>query len=203
LSSFIGHTLTSIGIATTTQRPEKPTALSVLWLGWLCFIGLAPDMDYFVPPLYALRASLEDGVRITHSVVGALFFPLLTLLVLSRLRLKQETLRLYSIQACLVGLSHIVMDLLVGVWPLPLLWPFTSHLFKLPFGILPSAPSFHLENPYMYRNVTMEVGIFVPLYAGIYVMRYTHLPRWARVTCMSVLWACSAGFMAWAYTLPR
>jgi len=121
LSSFIGHTLTSIGIAATTQRQEKPTALSILWLGWLCFIGLAPDMDYFVPPLYALRASLEDGVRITHSVVGALFFPLLTLLVLSRLHLKQETFRIYGIQACLAGLSHIVMDLLVGVWPLPLL----------------------------------------------------------------------------------
>jgi len=62
---------------------------------------------------------------------------------------------------------------------------------------------FHPENPYMYRNVSMELGILIPLYAGIYVMRYARLPRWVQATCMIALWTCSAGFMAWAYTLPR
>jgi len=55
----------------------------------------------------------------------------------------------------------------------------------------------------MYRNVSMELGILIPLYAGIYVMRYARLPRWVQATCMIALWTCSAGFMAWAYTLPR
>ncbi|HNT76638.1 MAG TPA: metal-dependent hydrolase [Anaerolineae bacterium] len=203
MSSFIGHTLTSLGVYATTQSPQKPAWRDLLWLGWLTFVALAPDLDYVIPALYALRASMEDGLRVTHSLVGCLVFPLLTLPVLMRLKLTQETRRRYVIQVFLAGLSHIVLDMLVGVWPLPLLWPFTSRRFALPFGILPSAPSFRLDNPYMYRNLLMEVGILIPLYAGVYLLRFGKGAGWKRYGSIAVLWLCSVGFMGWAFTLAR
>ncbi len=203
MSSFIGHTLTSLGVYVTTQPPQKPAWRDLLWLGWLTFVALAPDLDYVIPALYALRTSMEDGLRITHSLVGCLVFPLLTLPALVWLKLTWETRRLYIIQVFLAGLSHIVMDMLVGVWPLPLLWPFTDARFALPFGILPSAPSFRLDNPYMYRNLLMEVGILIPLYAGVYLLRFGKGAGWKRYGSIAVLWLCSVGFMGWAFTLAR
>lgn len=203
MSSPIGHTLTSLGVYAVTQPPQKLTWCDLLWPGWLTFVASAPDLDYIIPALYALRASMEDGLRVTHSLVGCLAFPLLTILVLSRFKLTQKIRRLYVIQVLLTGLSHIVLDMLVGVWPLPLLWPFTSRRFALPFGILPSAPSFRLNNPYMYRNLLMEVGIFIPLYGGVYLLRFGKGAGWQRYGSIAVLWLCSLGLMGWAYTLAR
>ncbi len=209
MSSFIGHALAGLGVfaagvgVPTTQVPQKPVARDFLWVGWLIFVALAPDLDYILPALYALRVSMDDGMRITHSIVGCLVFPLLTILALLPLNLKPETWRQYGIQVCLAGLSHIVMDLLVGVWPLPLLWPFTARRFRLPFGILPSAPSFRLDNIYLYRNLLIELGVIAPLLAGIYLARFSNLPMLKRYGCVAALWLCSAGFMAWAFTLAR
>jgi hypothetical protein len=95
------------------------------------------------------------------------------------------------------------MDMLVGVWPLPLLWPLSDQVFRLPFGILPSAPVFNLSNPLMYRNLFMEVGILVPLYAGLYLARHAQWAVWQRRVSVVLLWACSIGFMGWSYTLVR
>jgi inner membrane protein len=201
MSSFVGHTITSIGLYTSSKRPEKLTLMTGAWLGWLVFVGLVPDVDYFVPVLYALRSN--EGLRITHSIVGCLLLPLLTVVVLSRLGPKKEALRLCSLQVCLVGLSHLIMDALVCVWPLPVLYPFTSQVFKLPFGILPSAPSFQLSNYYMYRNLLIEVGVLLPLYTSIYLIRFS---KWAVVwqySLILLLGICSLGFMYWAYTLAR
>lgn len=203
MSSPVGHALAGLGIYIVTQPPQKPAPRDLLWMGWLTLVALAPDLDYILPALYALRASMDDGLRITHSLVGCLVFPLLTILALSRLNLKLETRRLYGIQVCLAGLSHIVMDLLVGVWPLPLLWPFTTRRFKLSFGILPSAPSFRLNNLYLYRNLLIELGVIIPLFAGIYLARFSKLPTLERYGCVAASWLCSAGFMAWAFTLAR
>ncbi len=209
MSSPIGHALAGLGIFVTgagfppAAVPRKPAPRNFLWAAWLAFVALVPDLDYLIPVLYALRASLDDGLRITHSVVGCLVFPLLTALALSRLKLTPATRRGYGIQVCLAGLSHIVLDLLVGVWPLPLLWPFTAYRFKLPFGILPSAPSFRFDNFYMYRNHLIEFGVIIPLFAGIYLARFSKRPTLKRYACIAALWLCSTGFMVWAFTLAR
>ena len=200
MSSFIGHTLTGLGVYATTKSPKKLALRDLLWLGWLTFVAVAPDVDYILP---ALRTLKDSGLRVTHSIVGCLVFPLLTLPVLMRLNLKRETRRLYITQVFLAGFSHIVMDTLVAVWPLPLLWPFTSRRFGLPFGLLPSAPAFRLDNPYMYRNLLMEIGIFIPLYAGIYLLRFGKGSGWKRYSSIAVLWLCAASFMGWASTLAR
>lgn len=171
-------------------------------MGWLAFVAQAPDLDYIIPPLRALRMSMDNGLRITHSIVGCLVFPLLTILVLSRLNLKPGVRRRHSLQVCLAGLSHIVLDTLVGVGGLPILWPFTSHRFSLPFGVLPSAPAFRLNNFYMYRNVLMEVGVLGPLFTGIYLARFSRIAGWKQYVTAG-LWLCSLGFMGWASTLAR
>jgi inner membrane protein len=202
MSSLVGHTLTSLGVYATTQPPKKLALRDLLWLSWLIFMAIAPDLDYVFPSLLMRRAS-PGVLRVTHSFVGCLVFPLLTLFVLSRLKLARETRQLYAVQVVLAGLSHLAMDMLVGVSALPLLWPFTEQRFKLPFGVLPSAPSFRLDNVYMYRNLLMEVGVLVPLYAGIYLVRRANLGGWKRSIGIAVLWLCSLGFMGWASTLAR
>lgn len=202
MSSIIGHTITGLSIYATTQPPKKLAWRDVLWPAWLIVVALAPDLDYIFPSLYVRRASV-GVLRITHSFVGCLVLPVLTLIVLSRLKLARETRRLYAFQVILAGLSHLAMDMLVGVASLPLLWPFTEQRFRLPFGILPSAPSFRLDNVYLYRNLFMEAGVLVPLYAGIYLARFAKLDGQKRTIGSAVLWLCSLGFMGWASTLAR
>jgi membrane-bound metal-dependent hydrolase YbcI (DUF457 family) len=207
MSSIIGHTITGLGIYATTQPPKARTwrgfaLCDLLWPGWLIIVTLAPDLDYFFPSLYVRDASMGI-LRLTHSLVGCLLLPLLTCLVLWRLKLAQQTRRLYAIQVILAGLSHLAMDMLVGVASLPLLWPFTAQRFRLPFGILPSGPAFRLDNFYMYRNLLMEVGVLVPLYTGIYLARFAKFGGRKRSIGVAALWLCSLGFMGWAYTLAR
>lgn len=202
MSSFVGHALSGLGVYAVTQPPKKLALRDVVWLGWVTFVALAPDLDYIFPALYVRRAS-TGVLRVTHSIVGCLLFPVLTLLVLSRLKLTREIRRLYAVQVVLAGLSHLGMDLLVGVASLPVLWPFTEQRFRLPFGILPSGPAFRLDNVYMYRNLLMEAGALVPLYAGIYLARFAKFDGRKRSIGVAALWLCSLGFMGWAFTLAR
>jgi len=207
MSSFIGHALTGLGVYTSTQPVEKTTQRNLslrdlLWPAWLVFVALAPDLDYIFRSLHVWSDSM-GYVRVTHSFVGCLAFPLLTLPVLSRLKLARETRRLCAVQVVLAGLSHLAMDLLVGVASLSLLWPFTERRFRLPFGILPSGPAFRLDNFYMYRNLLIEVGALVPLYAGIYLARLAKLDGRKRRIGVAALWLCSLAFMGWSFTLAR
>ncbi|HOC20601.1 MAG TPA: metal-dependent hydrolase [Anaerolineae bacterium] len=196
MSSIIGHTLNTVGIYANSRQPEmeRPSWWwSLLWLGWLGFVGLAPDLNYVIPQLYVTRRSIETDPRITPSLMGAWLFPLLTMAALAVFPLQHQTRRALGMQVTLVGLSHLILDILVGVWPLPLLWPFSAARFKLPFGILPRAPTFQMNNPYLYRNILMELGIFVPVYGGVYLWRRTsgHSKAWAML-----LWTCAGSFMA-------
>jgi hypothetical protein len=116
MSSFIGHSLTALGIYANSKPPEtKPSLATCLWPAWLVVVSVAPDIDYLVPYLRQLREPSYGGLRITHSVVGCLILPLITCLVLISLKLPRPELRTLCLQVAGVGLSHIVMDLLVGV----------------------------------------------------------------------------------------
>ena len=202
MSSIIGHTLTGLGVYATTRPQKKSMLRDWLWSGWLVFVAVAPDLDYIFRSV-CMRRDATGVLRITHSLVGCLIFPLLTFFVLWRLKLAGEIRRLFAFQVVLTGLSHLAMDLSVGVSALPLLWPFTAQRFKLPFGVLPSGPAFRLDNVFMYRNLLMEVGVLVPLYAGIYLARRAKLDGRRRSFGIAVLWLCSLGFMGWAFTLAR
>jgi inner membrane protein len=171
-----------------------------MWLGWLLVLASAPDIDYLVP---ALRSPAHQGSRITHSIAFSLILPLLSVAVIYFLRgLNSRERRLLSVCAVLAGLSHLVLDFLVGVTPLPLLWPLGSTAFSSPVGILPSAGRIQLSNYYLYRNVLIEVGVLAPIF---YVARGLYLggsnaPNRARMLILLLVAGC---FVMWSVSLSR
>jgi membrane-bound metal-dependent hydrolase YbcI (DUF457 family) len=146
MSSFIGHSLAAISMYSVEKQPPSPN--KIYWLGWLIIIASAPDIDHIIRALH-LRSQHQD-IRITHSILLSLVLPIGTILMLTLLDSKGRSLIIRSQQVILAGLSHLVLDLLTGVNKLPLLWPLSSEIFKLPFGILPSAGGVNLFNYFLY-----------------------------------------------------
>jgi hypothetical protein len=167
LSSFVGHSLAALGVYSLGEKPSSPF-VRALWLGWLLVVASAPDLDYVIP---ALRSTHHDGLRITHSPAFVLILPALTVAVLALGRVRGRTLLSRAGQAALAGLSHLLLDLLVGVTPAPLLWPMSAAEFRLPFGILPSAGRPEVLNPLFYRNLLIELGVLAPLGASAWLAR--------------------------------
>lgn len=189
LSSFLGHTLAAFTVSRATPGPGRRVA----WFLWLAVLASAPDIDYLVPVLHlgALR------YRISHSLLGALLLPAFTAAALCFFVRDAALLRRMVAQAFLAGASHLLLDLLVGVTPLPLFWPFSLERIRLPIGLLPSAGGISLTNPYLYRNALIEMGVLAPLSALI-ILR-SRLRPWQG----ALLLAISAAFIAWAILLPR
>lgn len=162
-------------------------------------LASAPDVDYLIP---ALNSRAHHGLRITHSVAFSLALPLCTAVTLRLARRDGRQLMALSACAALAGLSHLILDFLVGVKPLPLFWPFSAATFASPAGILPSAGAVRLSNYYFYRNLLIEMGILVPtLYVarGLYSGALGAQDR-ARIIVLLVIAAC---FTAWSIGLSR
>lgn len=199
MSSFFGHSLAAYTLASATQCRRGAARLKFLWAGWLVVLASTPDIDYVIP---ALDSRAHQGLRITHSVAFSLALPLCTVVALyftGRCRARLKTL---GVCAALAGLSHLVFDFLVGVTPLPLLWPFGAAVFTSPLGILPSAGGVRLSNYYFYRNLVIEMGILAPtLYAarGVYCGAIGAQDR-ARMIVLLVIAGC---FIAWSLSLSR
>ncbi len=204
MSSFIGHSLAAIGVYAFTQPQQqtRPTQSigQKLWLFWLIAIASAPDIDYLIP---ALQSPAHQGLRITHSILVSLCLPVLAIVALMTGRAKGRKRTIMMLQLVGAGLSHLLLDLLVGVTPLPLFWPFSAHLFQLRFGLLPSAGRIALSNYYFYRNLSIELGVLLPLLAGWQLIRQTALRTMRQRLTIAALVMCSMGFMYWAACLPR
>lgn len=199
MSSFLGHALAGWAAYSLTG-PRPPRATGFLWPLWLVFIALFPDLDYGVA---ALQARRHDGLRITHSLAFALLLPLLTVAVLALRGCRGADLRQRGMQVLIAGLSHLLLDLLVGVTPAPLLWPLTDAEVRLPFGVLPSAGHPRLSNPLFYRNLLIEMGVLLPL-AGIVQLARSNQFRPPQKNALIVgMAAVSLLFMAWGYSLGR
>ncbi len=169
------------------------------WAGWLIVLASAPDADYLIP---ALNSRAHQGLRVTHSVAASLVLPLCTAVALCLTSRDVRKLRSLSVCALSAGLSHLVLDYLVGVTPLPLLWPFSSATFTSPAGILPSAGGVQLSNYYFYRNLLIEMGILVPvLYVARGVFRGT-IGGQNRAGIV-VLLMTAGFFIAWSLSLSR
>ena len=191
MSSLIGHSL--VGWTVGRSLPQFKRARSrLLWHSSLIVAAIAPDFDYLIPWLR------RDGLRRTHSVSFALLVPLLaSLCVVGHIRSQRIRAAGFLV---LTGLSHLLLDLLVGVSALPLLWPLSEARFKLPFGLLPSAGKPSLTNIYLYQNLLIELGVLVPLSASLWVWQSGWRRRWIVI---AGLLAVSAYFMHWAYGLSR
>ncbi len=110
--------------------------------------------------------------------------------------------RLHAGQSILAGLSHLLLDLLTGVLPLALLYPYLK-VFRLPFGLLPSAGKIQLTNYLFYRNILIELGIFAPLLiSSIFTIRDSTLFGKHRFVVISGF-LVAACFIIWASTLSR
>lgn len=159
MSSLIGHSVTGtfIYLCTPNRRSQNRS-----WLAWLVFMAIFPDIDY--PFLWLFN--MESEIRGTHSLPFCSVMPAFTMVCL-RFTASAERYEMQCVQAFGAAYSHLVLDVLVGVSPLPLLWPFTDKLFRLPFGMLPSAGQIALTNRYFYRNLVIEAGILLPVYSLI------------------------------------
>ncbi|MEM7759478.1 MAG: metal-dependent hydrolase [Cyanobacteria bacterium P01_A01_bin.40] len=170
MSSFLGHSVAAITVYVATEALIQPVGVTksirllqldrLLWICWLIVIASIPDLDYVVEPW---QSGNNQGLRITHSFLFSLIMPSLTIATLVAMKIRCQPLWRQGFQVILAGLSHIVLDLLVGVTPLPLLFPLVKIPIKLPFGVLPSAGKINLHNYYFYRNLLLEMGVLFPL----------------------------------------
>jgi len=190
MSSFVGHGIAAIGIF--SAGPKDQAAVSrPLWLIWLILVAWTPDIDYLMILLHI------DVRRLTHSILFCTLLPLLTVVVLMTQGISGDNLKGYSLQVITASLSHLVLDLLVGVTPLPLQWPFADQLYKLPFGILPSAGQLDIANPLLWRNLLIETGVLLPTFLSVYLIR-KNKPQF--VPALAVV---ATSFAYWASTLTR
>lgn len=199
MSSFLGHSLAAYSLAYVTQCREGASSRRLVWAGWLVVLASAPDIDYLIP---ALNSRAHDGLRITHSVAFSLALPACTAAALYLTSGDRRRLKTLCVCAALAGLSHLVLDFLVGVTPLPLLWPFSAAEFEAPAGILPSAGRVQLSNYYFYRNLFIETGILAPilyLARGVYCGAIGAQNR-ARIILLLMVAGC---FIAWSLGLKR
>ncbi|MDJ0707181.1 MAG: metal-dependent hydrolase [Leptolyngbyaceae cyanobacterium MO_188.B28] len=200
MSSFVGHSLIALTIGTASNH-SKTVSLRryrLLWLSWLTIVALAPDLDYI---LSFLHPSSHQGLRITHSLFACQLLPILTLIFL-RYTCKPDFWT-SGRQVVLAGLSHIGLDLLVGVTALPLLWPLSNQVFKLPFGLLPSAGKLSLLNYYLYSNLAIELGALAPLCFCGYFLTSPQKITWKGWLTVSLLLLTSVRCLYWAYHLSR
>ncbi|WP_411852349.1 metal-dependent hydrolase [Stenotrophomonas sp. LGBM10] len=157
------------------------------------FLAVCPDLDYLAVWLLGYAAS----PRVTHS----LLFALAASLLVHRLTRRPTSARLPIAWLLAAGLSHPLMDLLVGAHPVPLLWPIGAEV-AVPVGLLPSAGALQPGNYYLWRNLVIELGVLLPPLALLVALARPGTPRrltwW--VLCTAPFWAA---FLAVSLALAR
>jgi inner membrane protein len=199
MSSFLGHSLAAYSLASAVRQNDASLSGRLSWAVWLIALASAPDIDYLIPDLNSFA---HQGLRITHSIAFSLILPLCTGGALYLARSTEPQRRSLSICAALAGLSHLVLDFLVGVTPLPLLWPLSAAAFVSPIGILPSAGRMLIMNYYFYRNLLIEIGVLAPI---LYIARGLYRGEFgvehrARIIVSLLIAGC---FIAWSAGLSR
>lgn len=157
MSSFIGHSITGAAMYFASSRSPKQ---EWLWLGWLTTLAVLPDAEYAYLWLFGKKFI---AIRFTHSFAFCAFWTVVTLVALLALRRADWPRK--TMQAAAAAFSHLILDLLVGVSPKAIFWPFMARGVKLPFGILPSAGRLDPLNLALYRNLLIELNILLPLYS--------------------------------------
>jgi len=192
MSSFIGHSIVGLSVS----RFSGKKSISRKWTAWLVFLAIAPDLIYI--EIWTLGT--QTIFKNSHSVGFAMILPILTVLFL-KYREDANILRM-SLLAFTASFSHLLLDLLVGVFPKPYLWPFYSENIRLPFGILPSAGKLDLQNYYLYKNLLIELGILLPLFAMIFLYVRRHQTKYLliKVAFLAIIWI---PFLVWGSSLYR
>lgn len=195
MSSFLGHALAGATLYFSEHPADSRTSL--LWGGLVVALAMLPDCDY--PVFWLLGLQIEP--RITHSL-GFCLLASLAAGWLLRFGTIPKPLLPSSTILIAAPLSHLALDLLVGVHPMPLFWPLSSTTYRLPFGILPSAGKISLFNYFLWRNLAIEMGIIVPIAWFYFLVRrraWRRTSRWSLVSATSVWIGC----LVWGISLPR
>ena len=129
MSSLLGHASTGLAFylsRSTLRAPAAPVGLAVCVL-----LALAPDADYVA--YWLVHVNSEP--RWTHTLLFALATSWLAWWALALANSPARALGwpILAAAAC----SHPLLDLLVGVHPVPVLWP--GPQWMAPIGLLPSA----------------------------------------------------------------
>lgn len=156
MSSFVGHGL--VGFSVSKMGKNK---FFSFWTGWFLFLAILPDLSYL--ELWAFDRLFI--FKYSHSI--GFIFPFIFLTILFLKFKKDKEILVKSIQTVIASSSHLLLDLLVGVYPKPYFWPFYEKGLKLNFGILPSAGKLDLHNYYLYKNLFIELGILIPFIFSI------------------------------------
>ncbi|MEI8574250.1 hypothetical protein U737_08705 [Methylomonas sp. LW13] len=156
MSSIVGHAL--INSAIFGRKHEIKSGGAAFMCMFFIGLGISPDMDYLV--YWVFDYQIEP--RVTHSI---LFFFVIGLIAscAKKFVLKNTFISVSHGLFYMASFSHLILDLLVGVHPMPLFWPINSNLIKLPFGILPSAGHIDIKNIYLWRNILIELVILMPV----------------------------------------
>ena len=149
MSSFLGHIASGAAVYLAQKHRQQKS-------GWLLpvliLLAIFPDLDYLA--FWFFDINFEP--RFSHSLWVCLGISGIAWLATWRFRIPFTMFALASF-------SHLLLDFLVGVHPLPLLWPFSHHEIMSPFGLLPSAGRLNLGNYYFWRNLFIESGILLPI----------------------------------------
>jgi len=152
MSSFIGHLGAGVAVYLSHSRWRNRQERRLLPL--FALLAVIPDVDYF--GWWLFKVSQEP--RFTHSLVFCLAA---SALPWSVLRGGARTF----LALCLAACSHPLLDLLVGVHPVPVFWPFPLPEIQSPVGLLPSAGHLDPANYYLWRNLLIECGVLMPAFA--------------------------------------
>lgn len=194
MSSIIGHSLIGAALgdnAHTHSKKEK-----IITLIFFAFLAISLDFDYIVEWVFDLHVE----PRYSHSIFGcAMAF---SIGCFAKKYIFRKALR--SVSYLLIGLApitHVVCDYFVGVHKNPVLWPFDSALLAFPYGLLPSAGRLDIHNYYFWRNLAIELGIFLPIAS---ILSRSGRGYLARRKLVAVLLIVSFGvFVIVAFNLKR
>lgn len=194
MSSIIGHLLAG-STCHLALSSSKTVRVPTRWFAAM-LLAIAPDFDY----LPAWWWHFDMSPRYSHSIGFCLLLGLAAWGLLRQRRSLAGDSHLLSL--CLLApLSHLLLDLLVGVQAKPVFWPLTAEPLALPFGILPSAGQLDWRNALLWRNLLIESGVLLPVAALLVALtqRRWQLPVWLYFAATG----CSITFAYWAYSLAR
>jgi len=158
MSSFVAHSL--VGFALGKQRDTKTLKESIFVSLFFIALACSPDIDYLI--VYLQGKGMP--IRYTHSL-GYVFSIFIFSLLFRNYLFKKSLYHIPIILFFLAPASHLLLDFLVGVYANPYFYPFDSRVITAPFGILPSAGRINIYNYYFWRNIFIELAIFIPLVA--------------------------------------
>lgn len=196
MSSLIAH-LAAGATAYVCRDAREPRTVDGPLLTACVLLAALPDLDYLL--WWGARIQLEP--RLTHSLGFAAMSAGLAWALLRVLSSHRPSTDAIAPSLFAAAVSHELLDFLVGVHASPWLWPFTSAAFVSPVGVLPSAGRLDIANPYLWRNLLIEVGVLGPAMLALCAARR---PTWRPPRPVQIGLAITAAIsLNWALQLPR